>query len=699
MIPQLKRFEIQILLKAGHSQKETSRIAEVSLRTVQRVLEEPEVEKCDDGREQTRRRIGRPSTAEPFRSLVEKLVQEEPQLLCVEIVRRARLEGYEGGKSALYQLVASLRPHHVRLQMRFEQHRPKGDRLKNVDVSLISKPKRIPNELTFRLEYYPDQYDASPDNPRQPSLRNWNRIFEVSDETSLEQFASIIIDLLGWEEDHLYEFRIGGNVYVHLGVLDSFDYIVDEATPCVSCAILLHLLKLTPGSHFDFIFDFGRYHFFQLTLLCITPHLDNSLLPSLTSYQGKNLLQYSGPISKNHRRLVEGRPPTIKPLQPTANETRRRIRFLRAEDCATLLEWRKSNDKTLWGKAVTVLENRNLSLEKISEKIERPVGVIQRWIVAFNYHGMHGLNPPRKARSPGKLAAAAEQKKKRLRELFHDHPHSFGINRTSWNLPSLAKAYTTKYGERVSRSVVSRAIIQAGYSMKKARRVLTSPDPEYREKVERVLTALQNLKPNELFFFIDELGPLRVKRYGGRILAGQNDVPTFPQVQAYKGSITMAGALSATTNQVTWLYSPAKDTNSMIDLIEILFDQNPTIAHIYLTWDAASWHSSVSLIEWLDSFNAQTLQSGSGPVIELVPLPRSSQFLDVIEAVFSGMKRAVIHHSDYQSEMEMKTAISLHFVERNIFFKENPKRAGKKIWEVDFFQDNNNLRSGTYREW
>jgi transposase len=38
----------------------------------------------------------------------------------VEILRRARLEGYAGGKSALFQLVASLRPHHVRVQMRFE---------------------------------------------------------------------------------------------------------------------------------------------------------------------------------------------------------------------------------------------------------------------------------------------------------------------------------------------------------------------------------------------------------------------------------------------------------------------------------------------------------------------------------------------------------------------------------------------------
>ena len=104
-------------------------------------------------------------------------------------------------------------------------------------------------------------------------------------------------------------------------------------------------------------------------------------------------------------------------------------------------------------------------------------------------------------------------------------------------------------------------------------------------------------------------------------------------------------------------------------------------------------------LEWLDSFNEQTLETGSGPTIQLVPLPISSQFLDVLEAVFSGMKRAVVHHSDYQSVIELKTAISTHFVERNEFFKENPKRVGKKIWDVDFFHDLNNLNSGNYREW
>jgi DDE superfamily endonuclease len=161
----------------------------------------------------------------------------------------------------------------------------------------------------------------------------------------------------------------------------------------------------------------------------------------------------------------------------------------------------------------------------------------------------------------------------------------------------------------------------------------------------------------------------------------------------------MSGGLNATTNQVSWLYSSTKDTQAMIDLIEILFNQHPFTSRIYLTWDAASWHKSGLLVEWLDAFNVETSSSGLGPTIHLVPLPTSSQFLDVIEAVFSGMKKAVIHHSDYQSEDEMRTVISRHFVERNGYFRDNPKRAGKKIWEIDFFQDMESLNSGNYREW
>ena len=67
-------------------------------------------------------------------------------------------------------------------------------------------------------------------------------------------------------------------------------------------------------------------------------------------------------------------------------------------------------------------------------------------------------------------------------------------------------------------------------------------------------------------------------------------------------------------------------------------------------------------------------------MVELAPLPARAQFLNVIESVFSGLAKAVIHNSDYASVAEAKAAIDRYFRERNEHFRRNPRRAGKKIW-------------------
>lgn len=116
----LKRHEIQVLLKAGHSQLEVARLAGVSRRSVQRIAEEAAVEHVDDAGERRQRGIGRPSLTETFRKFITEVLAEEPALKSVEILRRARLAGYTGHKSALYALVAALRPKSIKPLVRFE---------------------------------------------------------------------------------------------------------------------------------------------------------------------------------------------------------------------------------------------------------------------------------------------------------------------------------------------------------------------------------------------------------------------------------------------------------------------------------------------------------------------------------------------------------------------------------------------------
>jgi hypothetical protein len=103
------------------------------------------------------------------------------------------------------------------------------------------------------------------------------------------------------------------------------------------------------------------------------------------------------------------------------------------------------------------------------------------------------------------------------------------------------------------------------------------------------------------------------------------------------------------------------------------------------------------LYEVIEEINSRDYKRAhKTPTVKLAPLPACAQFLNVIESVFSGMARAVIHNSDYQSVGDCKKAINRYFSERNLYFKRYPKRAGKKIWGDELvlarFNEGNNCK-------
>jgi hypothetical protein len=303
---------------------------------------------------------------------------------------------------------------------------------------------------------------------------------------------------------------------------------------------------------------------------------------------------------------------------------------------------------------------------------------------------------------PDQIIDNIQLKKERIIKLIHESPSLHDINRTSWSLQTLALAYDKIYDETISKSSISEYVRSEKYTFKKARKVLTSPDPEYRIKLKKITNILSNLKPNEKFFSIDEFGPVAIRIRGGRTYTLKDQTRTIPQLQKTKGSLICTAALELSTNQVTHFYSSKKDTTEMIKLLEILISKHTAEERIFFSWDTASWHASKKLYERVIEVNDPEYRSKhSTPLVELAPLPSSAQFLNVIESVFSGMAKAIIHNSDYQSVDQCKLAIDRYFSERNKAFLENPKRAGKNIWGEEVvkavFKDSNNCKDPKYR--
>jgi transposase len=155
MLPLLRRHEIQVLLRAGHGQKDVAERTGTSVDTVRRVQKEDAVSVTDDAAERRARGIGRPSKAAPFAERVRAWLLDTPDLPTQALLRRAKEAGYEGHKTAFYALVAGARPPRATPVVRFEglpgefsQHD-----FGHVDVTFVDGRKRRVHFFASRLKY------------------------------------------------------------------------------------------------------------------------------------------------------------------------------------------------------------------------------------------------------------------------------------------------------------------------------------------------------------------------------------------------------------------------------------------------------------------------------------------------------------------------------------------------------------------
>jgi len=299
---------------------------------------------------------------------------------------------------------------------------------------------------------------------------------------------------------------------------------------------------------------------------------------------------------------------------------------------------------------------------------------------------------------PSKGIKKSERKdlRDRLFAIMHAPPMDYDVNRTTWTI-KLLKTVLSKEGIDVGANTLSTIIRGEGYHFRKTRAVLTSTDPDYREKLKRITRILRRLGPDDRFFSVDEYDPFSVRQHGGRRRVRRGEYPIIPQYQQSLGFLIVTAALELSTNQVTHFFSKKKDTDEMIALMRKLIEQYSGCRRIYFSWDAASWHSSKRFLAEVQRVNKLEYRiENNTPMVKLAPLPCRAQFLNVIESVFNGMSISIIHNSDYESVDAAKAAIDRYFGERNTYFKKNPKRAGNKIWGDELvpskFSESNNCK-------
>lgn len=131
--------------------------------------------------------------------------------------------------------------------------------------------------------------------------------------------------------------------------------------------------------------------------------------------------------------------------------------------------------RVIWLSAI-----QHLKAPQIAKIVDLHLINVRLWIKRFNRQGIDSLKPKF---SPGRPKEINPQQRKALIKLVKTKPTEFGLSWSSWSLRGLCKiAIKEEIVKTISPEYMRRIIVQEGYSYKRSKRWISSPDPEYEVK-------------------------------------------------------------------------------------------------------------------------------------------------------------------------------------------------------------------------
>ena len=132
---------------------------------------------------------------------------------------------------------------------------------------------------------------------------------------------------------------------------------------------------------------------------------------------------------------------------------------------------------------ILLASGRGERAPRIAESVGCNDQTVRNVIRAFNARGTHSLK--RGSHSPKTVKVSFdEERSEALKNLLHQSPRDFGKDTSVWTL-QLAAQVSFEQGltaERVSDETIRQAMKRSGVGWKRAKRWITSPDPEYARK-------------------------------------------------------------------------------------------------------------------------------------------------------------------------------------------------------------------------
>lgn len=131
--------------------------------------------------------------------------------------------------------------------------------------------------------------------------------------------------------------------------------------------------------------------------------------------------------------------------------------------------------RVIWLSAI-----KRLKAPEIAKIVDLHLNKVRKYVRRFNQKGIVGLY---QSPSGGRPREIKEKQRAKIIRLLKTKPREFGLAWSSWSLRGLcATAVKEKVVKAISPEWMRRIIAKEGYSYKRSKRWINSPDPEYEVK-------------------------------------------------------------------------------------------------------------------------------------------------------------------------------------------------------------------------
>lgn len=292
-----------------------------------------------------------------------------------------------------------------------------------------------------------------------------------------------------------------------------------------------------------------------------------------------------------------------------------------------------------------------MSAPQIARLVRTDESHVRKVIQAFNEEGFSSLDPDYRGGRPKKTTPVQRD---RIVAVARARPDTQGVPLTRWSLAKL-KAHLAGMDILLSEEALRQTLRGAGLTHQRTRSWKWSPDPDFQEKAERVLS-LYRAKPEDgVVVCFDEMGPIQLIPHHGAGWAPEKLPERLRATYNKKGGVRyLYGAYDVHTDRLHGRLRPCKGEREVLGFFaQIRMRYDPRL-RIYLVMDNLSAHKTKNVREWAEQAN-----------VELTFTPTYASFLNRIECHFWAIGEFVVKNADYPGWDAFARAMADHIRYRN----------------------------------